>query len=99
VSKVEASVLINAPIEKVFQAIIQPELLPQWDPAVSGVASIVGNPDEKGSSVDHVHEAFTRARAFASQPDIRPLRKAAQNALEQTDGPPYSLFYGTLWGR
>ena len=50
--RVETSVTINAPIEKVFHTIIEPELTPQWSSGVSEVTTIKGNPEEKGSSVD-----------------------------------------------
>ena len=50
--KVETSITINAPIEKVFHAIIELELAPQWSSGVSEVTNIKGNPEEKGSSAD-----------------------------------------------
>ena len=49
---VETSITINAPIEKVFDTIIDPELTAQWSSGVSEVTNIKGNPWEKGSSTD-----------------------------------------------
>jgi uncharacterized protein YndB with AHSA1/START domain len=50
--KVETSVTIRAPIEKIFDTIVDPELTTQWSSGVSEVTNIKGNPWEKGSSID-----------------------------------------------
>jgi len=52
VPRVETSITINAPIEKVFDTIVDPELTAQWSSGVSEVTNIKGNPWEKGSSTD-----------------------------------------------
>ena len=46
----EASVTINAPIEKVFDVVVDPERGSQWASGVSDVINIQGNPGEIGSS-------------------------------------------------
>ena len=56
--KVETSVTINAPIEKVFHAIIEPELAPQWSSGISEVTNIKGDPEEKGSSFDMTYHVL-----------------------------------------
>ncbi len=50
--KAEASVTINAPIEKVFDVIADYGQLAQYAP-VSDVTNIKGNPGEKGGSADY----------------------------------------------
>ena len=50
--RVETSVTINAPIEKVFHTIIEPEFTPKWSSGISEVTNIKGDPEEKGSSTD-----------------------------------------------
>ena len=87
-SQVTASVNINSPIEKIFQAVIQPDLLPQWDPAVSKVANIIGNPEEKGSSVDHVGHSL--GMTFTERVIALEIKKP-NKALYRMEG----FFYGT----
>ena len=50
--KVETSVTIRAPIEKIFDTIVDPELTTRWSSGVNEVTNINGNPWEKGSSID-----------------------------------------------
>ena len=50
--RVETSNTINAPIEKVFDVIVDPKVTSQWSTGVSEVTNIKGNPWEKGSSTD-----------------------------------------------
>ena len=50
--KVETSTTINAPIEKVFDTFVDPNLITQWSSDISEVANIKGSPWEKGSSTD-----------------------------------------------
>jgi uncharacterized protein YndB with AHSA1/START domain len=49
--KAESSVTINAPIEKVWEALVDPEKQVQYAP-IAGVSNIKGKPGEKGSSAD-----------------------------------------------
>ncbi len=55
--RAEASVTINAPIEKVFDVIADYGQLAQYAP-VSEVTNIKGNPGEKGSSADYTYHVL-----------------------------------------
>ena len=50
--RVETSVTIHSPIDKVFDTIVDQELTTQWSSGVSEVTNIKGDPWEKGSSAD-----------------------------------------------
>jgi len=56
--RVETSVTINAPIEKVFDTIVDPELTAKWSSGISEVSNNKGNPWEKGSSTDMVYHVL-----------------------------------------
>jgi len=54
-SRVETSIIINSPIEKVFDTIVDPEKGTQWSSGVSEIINIKGNHWEIGSSHDMVY--------------------------------------------
>ena len=56
--RVETSNTINAPIEKVFDVIVDPKVTSQWSTGVSEVTNIKGNPWEKGSSTDLIYHVL-----------------------------------------
>ena len=55
---VVTSVTINAPIEKVFDTIVDPELTAQWSAGISEVTNIKGNHWEKGSTADFTYHVL-----------------------------------------
>ena len=73
--KSEASVTINAPIEKVFDAIADQEKAAQYYPAAE-LISVKGKPDEPGSSAEleyHVAGMKIHAKITVSEVD-KPLK-------------------------
>ena len=54
---VKTSILINAPIDKIFDAMVDPEGIPKWAP-IDSASNIQGNPGEIGSSAEYTMGAF-----------------------------------------
>ena len=52
-----ASILINAPADKIFDAMVDPESIPKWAP-IDSVSNIKGSPGEIGSSADYTLRIF-----------------------------------------
>lgn len=110
--KSEASISINAPIEKIFNAVADPKELTQYAPA--GVATdVVGNPDELGSYANydyHLAGMTFHARATVLEVDkpnkiVHELSGAMPGkwtwSLEQDDQAirvKFSVNYGLPWG-
>jgi len=55
--KVETSILINAPVNKIFDTMVEPMGIPKWAP-ISSVSNIKGNAGEVGSSADYAISLF-----------------------------------------
>jgi carbon monoxide dehydrogenase subunit G len=56
-ARVETSVTIRAPIEKVFDAIVDPKDISKRPP-IQAVSNVKGNPGEKGSSADYTYRVL-----------------------------------------
>ena len=54
---VETSILIDAPVDKIFDTMVDPEGIPKWAP-IESVSNIRGSPGEIGSSADYTLRAF-----------------------------------------
>ena len=54
---VKTSILINAPVEKIFEAMVDPEGIPKWAP-IDSVSKIKGEPGEIGSSAEYLMGDF-----------------------------------------
>jgi len=55
--RVETSITICAPIEKVFDAMVDPEGIPKRHP-IHAVSNVKGNPGERGSSADYTYRVL-----------------------------------------
>jgi len=86
VPRVETSVTINAPIEKVFDTIVDPALTAQWSSGVSEVTNIKGNPWEKGSSVDMAYHVL--GMKFTQHMVTSEIEKPRKVIYEMTGGFP-----------
>lgn len=53
----ETYITIRAPIEKVFDAIVGPEVISK-QPPIHAVSNVKGNPGEKGSSADYTYRVL-----------------------------------------
>jgi ribosome-associated toxin RatA of RatAB toxin-antitoxin module len=54
---VKTSILINAPADKIFDTMADPEGIPKWAP-IESVSNITGSPGEMGSSADYTLRVF-----------------------------------------
>jgi hypothetical protein len=54
---VKTSILINAPENKIFDAMVDPTGIPNWAP-IESVSNIIGEPGEIGSSADYTLQVF-----------------------------------------
>lgn len=52
--RLETYITIRAPIEKIFDAIIDPEVISKWPP-IHAISNVKGNPGEKESSADYTY--------------------------------------------
>jgi len=83
---VKTSVTINAPIEKVFDTIVDPELTAQWSAGISDVTNIKGNHWEKGSSADFTYHVL--GMKFTQQMITSEIEKPRKVIYEMTGGFP-----------
>jgi len=91
--RAEASVTINAPIEKVFDVVADPEQVPQYMSGVSDVSNIQGDPGEKGSSSDIAYHVM--GMKFTQQMTVSEVEKPRKLLLEMKGGFP-GTFQWTL---
>ena len=54
---IKTSLLINAPADKIFDTMVDPEGIPKWAP-IDSVSNIKGEPGEIGSSADYTLRVF-----------------------------------------
>ena len=55
--RLETYITIRAPIKKVFNALIDPEVISKWL-TIHAVSGVKGNPGEKGSSADYSYRVL-----------------------------------------